>query len=702
MARFVLSAVVSLVLACPCVRGESPAAAEAPGAAIHGWRGNWTGRYLQADPPLRWGREPDSAVETLRCALAAGGEAKDAQPIPKGLIRQWLLLGPILPADADASRNIDKEHLPNEADLAGADGQPAAGTTWKRHVLEIKPDYEEWGRADLEWVDLAEAFPYKPNQLAYACTYLHSPKDQAVDLVFEHGYGLKLWLNGRAIYRDPAQQMVLGSYVALSRFKQGLAHKGSPRARLDLRAGWNRLLLKVAAWPHQGQAAWKFVARLQDAEPIQYRATNIAWVADLGERTNAAPLVIGDRVITASEPDELVCLDKRTGRVLWRRVVGFQDTLTQAERGAPAYRERIAPAVAKLEAGTEYLDGLALRGEIRDALLSMDERRFKLRWDDHLAGHFAIVGFTTTPVSDGRHVWAFFGNGMVACFDLEGHRRWSVRLEAKEIAYSCSPALAGGRLAVVFEGLRGLDAATGRQLWHEKEVTSIASLTPARIADTDVIFTKNGHARRVSDGKRMWRHPSISTGDTGWSAPLLEGGTMYLPWNGVGGLIVADFSRCREEPWQAGVRYLELKVTNRKPDGEWMDRWTAGSPVVHEGLYYNIDQYGVLYAVDLATGKTLYSHDVGFDELHHYNAIGVGASATLAGKHLFVQDNQGVCVVVELGRQYKVTAVNRIRTLLRRDWPIGQQELLANAPPVFDGRHMFIRGERYLYCIGPR
>ena len=32
----------------------------------------------------------------------------------------------------------------------------------------------------------------------------------------------------------------------------------------------------------------------------------------------------------------------------------------------------------------------------------------------------------------------------------------------------------------------------------------------------------------------------------------------------------------------------------------------AGSPLISEGVYYNIDQYGVFYAVELATGKTLY------------------------------------------------------------------------------------------------
>ena len=694
----------SLFLLVPLgLHADPPATSgQAPAVAPFGWRGNWTGRYPQADPPLHWGRQPHSAVETLRSALASESETKDALPIHKGLVRQWLLLGPVATADTDASRNIDKEHVPDEADLAGADGASAAGVAWKALTLPVNPDYEEWGRAGLEWIDLAELFPYKPNQLAYACTYLHSPKAQAVDLAFEHGQGLKLWLNGRPLYSHPRQAGALGTYAALSRFKQNLTHAPSPRVRLDLRAGWNRLLLKVATWPHPGQANWGFVVRLMDAGPVRYDDTNIAWVADLGERTNAAPLVIGDRVITPAEPDELVCLDKRTGRVLWRRVVGFQDTLSEAERAAPACREKIAPAVAALEAGADYLAALALRRQVRDALESIDERRFKLRWDGHLASHFAIVGFTTTPVSDGRHVWAFFGNGMVACFDLKGRRRWSVRLATPEIAYSCSPALVGGRLMVVFDGLRGLDAATGRQLWHNKDAASIASLIPARIADTDVVFTQKGHGFRVSDGQRVWQHPSIRTGNGGWAAPLVQDGVMYLPWGGVGELMVADFSQTRDEPWQARTRHIGLKANHRRPSGEWLDRSTAGSPVVHEGTYYNIDQYGVLYAVDLATGNTLYTHDAGFDELHHYNAIGVGASPTLAGKHLFLLDNQGVCVVVELGPRCKVTAVNRIRTLLHRDWPIGAQELLANAPPVFDGRRMYVRGERYLYCIGAR
>jgi outer membrane protein assembly factor BamB len=121
---------------------------------------------------------------------------------------------------------------------------------------------------------------------------------------------------------------------------------------------------------------------------------------------------------------------------------------------------------------------------------------------------------------------------------------------------------------------------------------------------------------------------------------------------------------------------------------------------VHDGIYYNIDQYGYVYAADLESGKTLYARDSGLDEMHHYNAIGVGASATLGGKHIYVIDNQGMCVVFAPGREYKEVAVNRIESFLPRPWPIPLQEILANGAPVFDGKRMYLRGEQHLFCIG--
>jgi hypothetical protein len=445
----------------------------------------------------------------------------------------------------------------------------------------------------------------------------------------------------------------------------------------------------------------KFAHRLVDAGPQRCRDRNILWAAELPERTNASPVIVADRIFTPAEPDELLCLEKQTGRVLWRRINSLYEATGGGLRAShPAVAEKVEPLAAELRRTTQYAEAQALRRRIRELLIEADPKSYKLKWDGHLAAHCGIVGFTTTPVSDGRHVWAFFGQGVVACYDLAGGRKWIRRLEAEEIRYSCSPALIGGRLVVIFDGMYALDAETGAVAWKKDGVKSIASLIPARIGGTDVVFTRDGCVFRVSDGKLLWSNPHIRQGDTGWAAPAVVGSVMYLPWTGIGGLIIADFSGAAGEAWQPKLRTLEVNADHRRPNGEWLDRWTAGSPLIHQGIYYGIDQYGVFYAVDLATSRTLYRKDVGFDELHHYNAIGVGASATLGGKHVYVIDNQGACVVLEAGRVLKQLAANRIETPLRRDWPIPPQEILANGAPVFDGGRMYLRGEKHLYCIG--
>jgi len=704
MKRPVGAVAAAMVLAGVLGLSLSASAEDGPGVSgVHGWRGNWTGLFPNASPPLHWSRTAQSLVSRSACQAKkpADGTPPSGPDVRDGLLREWLVIGPL--ATADSVGDFEAEQIPGEAGLEPDEGRTVDSLAWKRLELPQKPDYERWGTAELDWVDVGEALGYKPNQVAYAHTYLHCPRPGKLAMVVDHGHGLKLWVNGKPCYACRQQAMALAGYTGISRQKRDLASSPSPRVEFPVQQGWNRILVKVSSTNTRGSRTMKFAARLLDAEPLAYREENLLWAVRLPERTNASPIVIGDRLFTPSEPDELICLDKHTGRMLWRRPNTFWHAIPPEHRQSqPALREKVEPLVRQLEAASGDAKAMELRRSIQEGLIEWDKKEYGLKWDGHLAGHFGIVGFTTTPVSDGKHVWLFLGSGAVACYDLEGNAKWITRLKADEIRYSCSPALVGGKLLCVFGGLHALNAETGSVLWSQPDVTSIASLIPARIRETDVVFTREGKVLRADDGKLLWSNPHIRTGDTGWAAGMVLDEVLYLPWYGVGGLIVADFSRVSGDAWQPEVRYLELDAVCRRPNGEWLDRWTAGSPLVHEGLYYNIDQYGTFYAVDLASGKTLYRHDVGFDELHHYNAIGVGASATLGGRHIFVIDNQGACAVLQPGRELKVVAVNRIESLLPRENPIPPQEILANAAPVFDGPRIYFRGEQYLYCVGEK
>ena len=676
-------------------------AEESPAAKTVGWRGNWTGVFPDAHPPTEWSRLAKGVVAGMTCQAArpAEGAAGGGKPLDAGLPRDWLIVGP-MPV-GDSVKEFDAAALAGEADLAPAEGDKAGDAAWQRLEMLKKPDYERWGTTELDWVDLGEVFGTRINQMAYAHTYLYCERPGRVMGVVDHGYGLKVWLNGEAVYAAPKREGALGSYVGISRQKQALTNTPSPRFEMTFRKGWNRLLVRVSTANVKGYREMRFAPRFYDPEPVPYDEKNIVWVARLPERSNAPPIVVGDRLFVTAEPDELLCLDKRTGRTLWRRLSGPYEATPEAYRAAhPVFKEKIDPLAEELYRTTDFDKGLALRRQIEELLVAADEAKYKMKWDGHLAAHFGIVGFSTNPVSDGRRVYVFYGHGVAACYDLEGNRVWIARLKAPEIRYSCSPALAGGRLITVFDGMQALDAETGAVAWRQPEVSSIASLIPGRIAGTDVVSTRDGRIIRAADGKILWRNPHIHEGDSGWAAPVFIGDVLYVPWNGLTVLIVADFAGVSGDAWEPKVRVIELETDNHRPSGEWLDRNTACSPVVFEGLHYNLDQYGVFYTVDLASGKTLYRQDLGFDELHHYNAIGVGASPTLGGKYLYTIDNQGTCVVLEPGPAYKRVAVNRIETVLQRGWPLPTQEILSNAAPVCDGDRLYLRGEQYLYCIG--
>jgi outer membrane protein assembly factor BamB len=674
-------------------------AAETPAATTYGWRGNWTGLYPTANPPAEWGRTPNGVLCGMMCQAARpdDGAGKGGQAIDRGLVRDWLIIGPF--KIEDCAKDLAKAQIPDEAKLAPKEGDKVGNVAWQRLQVKKKLDYEVWGTTELEWVDLGGALECKSPAMAYAVTHLYAEREGKVVMVVDHIYSLKVWLNGEVVYQKTDQGQGLSSYVGISRQKQELVHYKAPKFELALKKGWNRLLCKLSTPPPKTWREMRFSPRLYDPDPGAYQEKNIAWMTKLPERTNACPLIVGDRIFTPAEPDELVCLDKATGKVLWRRVHTLYDATPESQRAAkPAFKE-IGPLVAELPKVTDYEKGLELRRKINELLLKADKKKHRLKWDGHFASHFGIIGFTTTPVSDGKYVYAFVGYGVVACYDFEGNRRWIRRMEADEVAYTSSPALSGGKLFCVFGGLHALDAATGEECWAKPDASCIASILPMRVGPTDAVTLQGNAVYRSADGKVLWTNPDKGGG---WGAHLFLDNALYMLVLGVSDLRTADFTGCEGDAWKPKLRRYEIQSDHHRPNGEWLDRSSPGSPLVHNGLCYAIDEYGVLYCVDLKTGKTLYRQETGFDELHSYNHIGVAASPTLIGKNIAVLDNQGSCLVFEPGPVFKQVAMNRIETMLPRDWPMPPQEVIANGPPVVDGDRIYLRGEQHLYCIGAK
>jgi outer membrane protein assembly factor BamB len=683
---------LGLALLAPGARAGTPAT---------GWRGNGTGLWPDARTPLVWCRIPRGALDGLRAQAARPTEkgAGAAGLVEKGLLRDWLVLGPF--SVKDSLRDLDEDCLAGEADVSPTEGDRAGGRAWTRATVPAD-DIMVFGTALLPWLDLAKTVGFRTNQIAYAHTYLFSPRGGPARIVVDHGHGLKVWVNGKQVYREPERRVVLGTYPALSRLELHHLDECSPRFDLTLRAGWNRLLLKLSTASKPGFTDMRCSLRIMDAPGVRYESKNVRWMTPLPGRSTSTPLLVGGRLFVMAEPDELLCLDSGSGRILWRAAVNCYEALTPAQRQAnPAFAAQIDPLVARLGKEEDPVRRVRLRGEIQKALLRIDEATFKLPLDGHFESHFGIVGFTMpTPVSDGKHVYVWSGMGVAACFDLAGKRRWITRVETGEILYGSSAALAGGVLVVHLNGLYGLDAQSGKLLWEQRKVRSnMAALLGATLAGQPVIVTQQGSVVRPADGELLFvQRDAVSA----WAPPVILGDRVYAPQHGVNALRVFDFSLVKGAPWKPRlVSRLEMPAeVSRGKGGRWIDRSTAGSPLIHDGLVYQADIYQTLYVSELSSGRLLYRQEMELSGLTHYNAVAVAASPTLVGRHVLVCDNQGTTLVLEPGRKYKVVARNRLATQIDRRLPIPAQETIGYAPPIADGKRLYLRGEAHLYCIG--
>ncbi len=101
------------------------------------------------------------------------------------------------------------------------------------------------------------------------------------------------------------------------------------------------------------------------------------------------------------------------------------------------------------------------------------------------------------------------------------------------------------------------------------------------------------------------------------------------------------------------------------------------SAVFHEGLIYAGGRRGIIDVTDAATGDMIYRKRLDIGELF--------ASPTMAGGYIFYAGRDGQMLVIRAGREFEEIAISTSERL--------------SASPVFQGRRMYLRTDRSLYCI---
>jgi len=424
--------------------------------------------------------------------------------------------------------------------------------------------------------------------------------------------------------------------------------------------------------------------------PVKWSATeNVLWKTPLPGKSNASPILVGDRILICAEPSTLLCVSAKDGQVLWSSSTTYADAVPENERqkamADQAKAEEVCRKLKELEAAqAEATEALGKTPE--DAALKA--KLAKLEGENKVAAEalkalaFYVLpktsddtGYSTpTPTSNGKRVYIAFGTGVVTCYDLEGRRQWARRLQTQPTQYSEprlygvpeSPLLAGNLLLVHFLKLTALAPTTGKTVWEADADVHFASPVRVRVGTIDAVLTACGDILRISDGKDLARKiwPSEGLPLETCCSPIVPGDTAYLLGKGGGAVRLRPSSDGRiaaEKLWEAKA----------------VRGWCIGSPVYADGLLYALVD-GRFTVLDAADGKPVYKQALFKGKCY--------PSVALAGPYLYASNNEGETVVIRPGREYQEMARNTL-------------EPFASCL-VFSGTRMYVRGQRHLYCVG--
>jgi outer membrane protein assembly factor BamB len=337
-------------------------------------------------------------------------------------------------------------------------------------------------------------------------------------------------------------------------------------------------------------------------------------------------------------------------------------------------------------------DNLHLTHRHEFVVLAVSRNDGKILWQQtvhkelpHEAGHVSASLASASPVTDGEHLFAFFGSRGLYCLDTRGKLLWKKNLGQMHTKHGhgegSSPAVHGETLIVNWDHeersfLVALDKRTGKERWRVGRPEDTSWSTP-------IVVEHRGRAQVVVSGTNRLCGYDLATGEIIWECTGLSSNVVASPVSS-NGVVYAGSSY--------DTRFLlAVRMDGAKGDitGTKQIIWTRrrGTPYVPSPLLYGDSLYtlqhyqGVISRVDTRTGE-----DQGgpfrLGAINNVYASPVGA----AGR-VYVTSRDGVTQVMSHGEATpKMLAVNRL-----------EDNFSASAAIV--GREIFLRGERYLYCL---
>ncbi len=505
-------------------------------------------------------------------------------------------------------------------------------------------------------------------------------------------------------------------------------------------------------WLEAWQCCWEIAYLTWKLDVIEAATSGAAWpegtYGHAGRVRRGGGSIPGDHL---SEADQKAVLAKAAA-IPEAEVAAMRTRLAalQMKREAHQWGPNVSAYVPRLcpyERGSKK-EG-AYKKTINEALKTLTPHGlFTDFWNGWMSVSFP------TPASDGEHVYVMFSQCQVACYDLEGNRKWlrvftedavTARLDQN---YSASPILADDKLIVLFGGrenkadswtrIRALDKATGEVLWSRKQPFvasshSFPQVVRVKHGGIDAIATGAGAILRTADGKPLLEHlpapiapPLVHDNEVYITCGAGEasggGARMKVVLTGEGNDLAAKVAwghlpdKHKSVAWftYASEHFPEAPLTafpyKSAPATNVGGLW-------HDGrILYGADPRDI---VDAATGEVL-SQPTGRDR--RLDGKEGRGHLVRAGDVLVTACNGTVVRVHDLADPSKVLAVNHVgsgyhrqiqllempgedavRAIRELPWlPHASDWALLQTTPWPQGDRLYIRAKDTLWCVGTK
>jgi outer membrane protein assembly factor BamB len=404
--------------------------------------------------------------------------------------------------------------------------------------------------------------------------------------------------------------------------------------------------------------------------PVRWSATeNVAWKAPIGGLGVSTPIVTGGLVVVTSQMGSST---RRSGN--HPRLVQGADAAAAGER---ALGESGANRGASSDGRTIFLV---------EAFGRNDGKR---RWEYRIeaAGPMPEIHdkhnmASSSPVSDGQMIYAWFATGQIVALDPNGKRVWERHL-GKEIApydivwgHSSSPAVFEDTLLLLSDHttasyLLALDKRTGKEKWKADRGKGKSSYsTPLVVPGPNGPEVIVNSSERVDAYNARTGAPLWHTGGTNRfpvPSPLFHDGIIYMSR----GYRSSPYMALR--PGGTGDITKTHVIWENATGGPYIS-----SLVYDNGLIYMATDVGAVTVVDAKDGSRVWQQRI----------EGVFSASPVAadGKIYFVSEN-GETIVVRAGRTPEVLARNGL----------GERQI---ASPAVSNGQIFIRTDDHVFAIG--